>query len=160
MIQIKQIFSQDHEIISNVFREINVLRNNYPNFNLWFSKVVRQLQSNNRKMYVALDSKKIAGVLILKHDKEESKICTLRVSTNYRGLGIGSFFMNIAISEFKTDKPFITVSGVHKDDFSGIFAKYGFEDPTEYPDYYYNGDCEYAYNGILTPKSSELNKVV
>ena len=110
MIQIKLVSSWDHHMISNIYHEIRLLQSNYPNFSLWFAKVVRQLNSTTRKMYVALDEGKIAGVLILKRDNEENKICTLRVSEHYRGRGIGSRLMNIAITELKTNKPLITVS--------------------------------------------------
>lgn len=160
MIQIKLVSSWDHHMISNIYHEIRLLQNNYPNFSLWFAKVACQLNSTTRKMYVALDKGKIAGVLILKRDNEENKICTLRVSEHYRGQGIGSRLMNIAITELKTNKPLITVSGAHINEFSGILSKYGFELRQKCKDYYCKGDYEYAFNGVLVPNSFKLSEAI
>ena len=160
MIQINPVSSYDYNLISNIYHEISLLQDSYPNFSIWFAKVVGQLNSNTRKMYVALDHKTIAGVLILKRDNEESKICTLRVSEHYRGLGIGSRLMSIAFTVLQTNKPLITVSGLHIDEFSDILCKYRFELYQKYANYYGTGDCEYAFNGALIPESFEVSKAV
>lgn len=68
------------------------------------------LYGEDRDIFFVRDSlDKIIGLVSLKKDCIESKICTLYVLESYRGFGIGQILMDEAIKFLGTDKPLITI---------------------------------------------------
>ena len=129
------------------------LRSDYPNFVSWFRKRVEtSLKKGTRKIYIAVPSEdptKIAGVLILKDESYEKKICTLCVLSEYQHCGIGTALLQHSISILNVSKPLITVSGRCIKEFHSIFSKFGFSLFGEYPKYYLPDCIEYSFNAPI-----------
>lgn len=135
--------------IERVYEMLSPLEKEYPDFEHWFyATIVPGLRVGSRKIFVASFSDEIAGVLILK-DANEKKICTLRVLPEYRRMGVGRQLMQRAVQILNIDRPLITVSDMHLDEFKPLFAEFGFSFTAAYIDYYRQGSIEYAYNGYL-----------
>ncbi len=149
---IKKITNVDFKIDS-IFSELSFLKNEYPDFYVWFyDKVVSGLSDNSRQIFLAstpLSFGKVNGVLILKNTDFEKKICTLYVNKESRMNGIGQKFMDIAFNELNTDKPLITVSDARLKEFDRLLNKFNFESVDALPDYYAYNHTEYTFNGHL-----------
>src|SRR5262249_16978710 len=77
-----------------VSAEYSFFRGLYPTFTQWFEhRVVPGIATGERTIVMREGSGSMAGVLILKHDGIERKLCTLRVRDELanRGLGIRLF---------------------------------------------------------------------
>ena len=160
---IRCIETKEKSLIKSIGDMLSFLKKDYPYFYNWYNgKVVNKKDNGSRNIYIATpvdNSNVIAGVLILKDTKEEKKICTLCVMEAYRGNGIGSSFVELAIEVLKTNKPMITVSESNRDLFSPLLLKYKFEEKKEYLGYYRNGSSEFSYNGYL-PEYRSACKVI
>lgn len=92
-------------------RSLIGLRDCYPNFENWFdSKIVPNINSGKRKLFLATQNSEFAGALILKSDLNEKKICTCFVNPKYRSNHLGLDFIRIASEELETYKLAISVS--------------------------------------------------
>ena len=149
---IKRITAVDSKIDS-IFSELSFLRTEYPEFYSWFyDKVVPELSNGSREVFIAqtpLSFGKVNGVLILKKNCSEKKICTLYVDEKSRLNGIGQRFIDIAFNELNTDKPLITVSDNRISDFSRLLKKNNFEIVDSLSNYYSENHVEYTFNGHL-----------
>lgn len=144
-----RIRPNDKKMINSVFRSVKDLEEEYPNFKNWYyQSVVPGLIDGTRNIFAVVCNGEIVAIMILKN-AEEKKICTLRVSKNYRNLGICSKLLKIAFKELQTAMPIITVSDKHKYEFENVLNRNGFVLEKAYPDYYINGVVEYSYNGLL-----------
>lgn len=136
--------------IRSVYSSLATLEQEYPDFKKWFfNSVVPELKDGRRNLFVACYDKEVAGILITKDSNEEKKICTLRVSPEYRNVGIGTQLMAVAISTLNTSRPLITVSDDHISEFIKLFNRFGFILNSIHVDYYRQGHIEYAFNGTL-----------
>lgn len=153
----------DKGLIKKIGETLSFLKKDYPDFYNWYNdKIVNGVDKGSRHIFVATpmnNSNIIAGVLILKDEREEKKICTLYVMENHRGKGIGVAFIDCAINVLKTNKPMITISEHNKELFNPLLSKYNFKENKEYPDYYRKGVSEFAYNGYLHEFSSVLQAI-
>ena len=149
---IKKITS-DSNRLDSVFGELSFLKTEYPYFHEWFyNKVASGLSDNSRKIFLAttpLSFGKVSGIMILKNNKHEKKICTLYVGREYRARGIGKRFMEIAFNELDTNKPLITVSDNRLKEFDALLNKFNFEFVDALPNYYSYKHIEYTFNGHL-----------
>ncbi len=129
------------------------LRSDYPNFLSWFrTRVKNGLKNGTRKIYIAVPSKnpsKIAGVLILKDESYEKKICTLCVLKEYQHCGIGTALLQQSINTLNTSKPLITVSSRYIEEFHSLFNKFEFNLFQKYPSYYLPEYIEYSFNAPI-----------
>lgn len=133
--------------VYNILKELGI---EYPNFYTWYhDKIVPGLLIGDRKIIISLVKNIIAGVAILKCDKNEKKICTLRVHPFFRSKGIGTCLMGKSLEILGTPRPLITVSGTRVIQFIGLFRKYGFKLTQVCKNYYTNGRFEYIFNGSL-----------
>lgn len=150
---INQIISSEAASIKKIGEILAFLKKDYPDFFAWYNnKVVPGLNVEQRQIYIATPENRIdeiAGVIILKDDGFEKKICTLYVFEKYRRQGVGSMFIELAINILGTKLPMITVSDSNKEEFVDLLDKYGFEYYQEYPSYYKNDISEHSYNGYL-----------
>lgn len=150
---IKHIEYHEKETQNKILGMLLFLRKTYPNFKEWYLEcVVPGLRNGTRGLYVAYADKEeteIAGILILKNEYAEKKICTLCVLPKFQGMGLGKQFVELALSELNDEKPLVTVPESHKSEYTGLFARFGFELYKEYVGYYRPQQSEYAYNGYL-----------
>lgn len=140
-------------LLDNIFGKISFLRSEYPDFYNWYhNTVLNGLSNGTRKIFIAKTTfsfEKINAILIIKNTKEEKKICTLYVDKETRFMSFGKKLMDIAMNEFNSEKPLITVSENNIDMFRPFLAKYDFEEKDALLNYYKNGKVEYTFNGHL-----------
>lgn len=99
----------------------------YPNFDAWFNfKFRRQLATSQRKMIIAHDGSKLAGVSLLKCSKNESKISTLFVAPEFRNRDIGQNLIERSLSSLNSLDAFITVAEERQQELSPLLVKNGF----------------------------------
>lgn len=139
-------------LVNEIYNSLFDLRYEYANFRSWyFNKVIPQIESGERDIFVTMSKNNIAGVLIVK-DEIEKKICTLRVSPYYQKQGLGKVLFEKAFDKLQIEKPIITVSQKRYRQFSKILEYYGFEFACTAIHYYSYGSVEHCYNGILEKK--------
>ena len=150
---IKYVNSYEREKVNSVLDQLAFLRNAYPDFVQWFQqKVIPGLKSGHRCIYIATpinDSKRIAGVLILKKETTEKKICTVCVFPQYQNQGLGTTLLRQSIQDLQTPHPLITISSLYLPEYYSLLNKFNFSLWGKYQDYYRNGLVEYSYNGPI-----------
>lgn len=150
---IEPIDYADRARIRAIERTLKFLRSDYPNFIPWFrTRVKFGLKKGTRKIYIAVPTAnpaRIAGVLILKAEAHEKKICTLCVLEEYQHCGIGTALLQRSIDILNTPKPLITVSDRYMKEYLPLFHKFGFALFQEYPNYYFPDRSEYSFNAPI-----------
>lgn len=142
-------------IFNDLYKEISLLNNDYPNFKEWYlEKVYNGFLNNDREILLAInrtESKRIniAGLSILKLNENQKKICTLRTSPKFRRSGIATQLFEKSFEILECSKPLFTVSDFKDSDFSFHTKKYGFKKEFEICDLYKRGHAEFIYNGTL-----------
>lgn len=121
----------------------------YPNGAEWLSTKVFSDDSSRLLLLSQLPDGLVNGFSILKNDDFEKKICTLFVSPDFRGNGIGTALLNRSLDLLGCDKPLITVSDDLLLSFIPLFSRYGFGNTESYVDRYRDGHIEYSFNGVL-----------
>lgn len=138
------------KIVNQVFYFLRNLEVEYRGFSAWYwNKVVPSVLVGDKEMIVAKFNREITGVIIIKNEANEKKICTLRVKKEFRNHGIGRRLMEMAFMELNTQEPFITVSSMRIMQFKNIFKYYGFKPSAIYNNYYNSGRIEICFNGSL-----------
>ena len=137
----------------------------YPGFNKWYWSLFENSRlKNDRNIIFYVNGTNIVGVAILKQNKEEKKICTLRVAPMYQNLGIGSALIERSFELLDCEKPLITIHVSKYRSFKHIFDKYGFELEQQITGYYGLFKSELSYNGVLdcnvTDSHSELENII
>ena len=158
--RLKRIKSYNDPHFRQISCVLSKLRNEYPGFHRWFNTTVKVgLSNDSRQVWIAISSHgEMAGILILKKQPEEKKICTLYVLEKFRNQGIGTLLMKTALKQVGTDKPLATVSSNHINEYSRLLKKYQFLPKKIYKDYYRSGVSEISFNGELLDTSHLLEK--
>lgn len=122
----------------------------YPDFKKWYStKVIPGLINNSREIITEYRNNQLIGIAIIKKEKDEKKICTIKVIPEYQNKGIGIKLFKKSLKALNTDKPFVTVPEERFNEFHKIFTHFGFTLTQIKEDYYRKGKKEYIYNGAL-----------
>lgn len=150
----RTIYLDKNTIIDNEKYSIKIdeflkdLNKDYPDFRNWLhNKVFVENLLIDRFIIIKEINDEIVGISIMK--LSEKKICTFRIHSNYRGLGIGTELMEESIGVLGESFPHITISENMLDMFSGIFKKFDFKLFDTYQDYYKIGVTEYSYNDYI-----------
>ena len=112
-----------------------------------------------REIIICEYNKEIVGISILKNTDNERKICTLRVSKNFRHLGIGRELLKSSIDWLEDEKPLITVHRTRQKEFNSLFNYFNFKLEQKKWSYYSLFNTELVYNGELPGKNIILNKL-
>ena len=121
----RTIFSK---LVYQTYSLIDFIGEDYEHLCEWYwSKAVPWVFSNHMDFFLALNSGKVIGVLIAKKEKEERKICTLFVSSEYSHKGIATHLINDSFEFLETTKPIITFSEYKIYQFMPIIRKYGWQ---------------------------------
>lgn len=154
----QEIFNKNPELlpqyISMLNEDILFLRGAYPNFDKWLhTKVIPGIKNGERSLIIETRDDRVAGIMILKNDGDEKKLCTLRVRPEYESLGLGIRLFNEAFKTLETEKPLLSVSDAALPKFDKIFKYFGFNMEGEYRDLYVSPSTEISYNGLLFEKT-------
>lgn len=126
------------------------LRGSYPCFDSWLlRKVIPGIMQGERSLIIELRADRIAGFMILKHSKNERKLCTLRVRPDFESRGIGVRLFNEAFEALQTTRPLLTVSETNAPKFEMLFRYFGFSKEATYENLYVPRVRELAFNGLL-----------
>ncbi|WP_140456886.1 MULTISPECIES: GNAT family N-acetyltransferase [Priestia] len=140
-----------------IYESLATLNKNYPEFKTWYyDKIIPGIQNGQREIIMTYDDKLISGISILKNTHSEKKICTLRVSSNYRKNGIGKILFEKSLDILNSDSPIITISENKIHQFRSLLNYYGFELSQVIPGCYVDSQDEYVYNGALTNTKTPL----
>ncbi len=159
MANIIQLKYDDNSDLELVRKSLIGLRKCYPGFSKWFDdKILPNLKSGSRKVFLATHKLEFAGALILKDTETEKKVCTLFVNPNNRFRHIGSDFLRIASEELETYKLPITISDEAKPWFYNNL-NFNFYTKDIKHDYYKNGYDEYFGYIMYHDQDRELIKI-
>ncbi len=124
----------------------------YPRIDSWFiDKVVPGLRAGTRHLVRLERHGQIAALGIAKAEDGEAKICTVRVSPEFVGRGMGIRVFESLMSWLGTDRPLATVSEAKLGDFQRIFDHYGYRLTSVCNGLYTPGRAEYLFNEPLSP---------
>lgn len=123
------------------------LNDSYPGYKDWFSKQIIGCFKNERTILYTKNDDKISGVIFLKKDNNESKICTLYVLPEYRKNDIATKLIEASFEYLGTSKPLATVNSSKLEMFSKIINKYGWEISEKIDNIYNDGETEIVLNG-------------
>jgi len=153
--EIKKIYKQE------IYRFLGRLIFEYHGFSKWYFDLFMESAElkSNREIIICENGLKIAGIAILKKDKEEKKICTLRVAREFQHQGIGHRLVEMCMRELCTDKPMITLHQNKLDQFKNILSYYNFELEETQKHYYSIFSTELVYNGFLPKKKILFNQI-
>ena len=118
--ELKRFIIEFYEITS-------FLNDSYPEYDNWFLKHIVGCFKNQRTILYTKDNDKISGLIFLKKDLEETKICTLYVLPEYRNKDIASKLIEASFEYLGTSKPLATINSSKLNMFSKIIDKYGWE---------------------------------
>lgn len=135
------------ELILKFYEITFFLNDSYPGYKDWFSKQIIGCFKNERTILYTKDSDKISGLIFLKKDKDESKICTLYVLPEYRKMDIATKLIEASFKYLETSKPLATINSSKLEMFSKIIDKYGWEITEKINDIYNEGETEIILNG-------------
>lgn len=123
----------------------------YPNYFKWYwTKEIPRVFEGSGEVITCVINQKVTGVIFLKKDAQEKKICTLFVSEKYRRRHIGTKLLEMAFNYLDTTKPLITIPDYKVKMFGKIIKKYNWQLTQKMNKGYYNNtSCEYVYNGNL-----------
>lgn len=143
-----KIFS---EIISKAYNVTDHICKDYPkHFSWYWEKTVPAVLQGTRDILIATINKKVAGVVFLKKEKSEKKICTIFVLEEYRGCGIATMLLEESFRYLGTTKPLLSIADYKIKQFSAIIKKYGWEQTQILNDGYYNDTSqEIVFNGKI-----------
>lgn len=126
---------------------LNTAASLYPGFHAWFAtKTLPGLIRNERSLILVYRSGDFAGFAILKHAKDENKICTFCVLPEHGGNGLGTELMKASLDIFNGVLPGITVAERLHRQFRPLLTKFGFGCPLASFGLYREGDFEYVYD--------------
>ena len=135
------------ELILKFYEITFFLNDSYPGYKDWFSKHIIGCFKNERTILYTKDNDKISGLIFLKKDSDESKICTLYVLPEYRNMDIATKLIEASFKYLETSKPLATINSSKLEMFSRIIDKYGWEITEEISDMYNKGETEIILNG-------------
>lgn len=132
---------------NQVYRFLSDLEGFYPQFNSWFHlKVLSGIPNGDRKIITKTSGNRIIAVAILKKTDSEKKICTFRVSEEFRNNGLGTELMKESLKWLEYKKPLITVNEENITEFRSFLPKFDFGHPIELEGMYRNGKSEFIFN--------------
>lgn len=150
-------------LADSIYNITDFIRDYYPNHRNWFIKkqLPGVINGNERDILFVRDPENldnIIGMTCIKNTKEEKKLCTLFVSPEFRGKGIGSSLMEEALRLLGTDRPLVTFPNHLKDTMNPFIVKYKWKLIETVPNAYGKGKDELCYNGTLKKRKTMPKK--
>jgi len=101
----------------------------------YYSKNIPRVLNGSGDIIFYLDGLSVAGLSILKKDLEESKICTLMISEDYRKKGYSKELLESSFDYLGTDKPLITIPSNRIEEFNKIIEFYDWKESIRTDEY-------------------------
>lgn len=148
------------DLATKIYLTTDFISRDYPNYKNWyFTKQLPGIIKNERNILFARNpenKEEIIAVACLKKTEEEQKICTLYVSDNARGLGIGSTIIEESMKWLETTKPFITFPDYKLDMFKPFIEKYDWKLTEKVYGLYKDKTEELCFNGTFNKDKKGL----
>ncbi len=145
------------KLATKIYMITDFICEDYPKHKEWyFTKQLPGIIKDERNILFARNPEnydEIISMACLKKDNEEQKICTLYVSDQCRGLGIGTAIVEESLKWLGTTKPLITLADYKLDMFKPIINKYGWELTEIVSGLYNDRSQELCFNGTLIKNS-------
>lgn len=143
--QIYKLTSEEMEVLNF----LKSMSDDYPSIERWFiDTVIPGYRHGTRHIVKVERHGKLAGLGIAKKENDEKKICTLRVTDDYIGRGIGYRLLDDMPHWLDDDKPHVTV-GAHKMPmFNKMFDRYNFVKSDQKSGMYVPSKIEIGFNGV------------
>lgn len=143
--------SPDHikEVYFNKVRHfLYDLNCDYPFFEEWLEHVFVMTSTDERSIIICESDEgiDIYGVCIIKKNKNEKKICTLRVAKEMQRQGIGTHMVSMAIVLLDDEYPLITVPEKHIEPFKRFLSFFNFKIRNKVKSVYNEDTYEYYFN--------------
>ena len=139
---------------------VNKLFYEYPDFNQWYEHIFTDNGSLivGREIIMCEYDRTIVGVIVLKKQDGEKKICTLRVANQFQKVGIGKKLIKMGFEWLESETPLMTVNSYKVYQFKSLIDYFGFELSQEKVRYYNLFSTELVFNGELPEKQSIFNR--
>lgn len=144
----RKLFSR---IVAESYSLTDASISDYPERFRWcWTKQAPGVLDETREIIAACINGRIAGVIFLKKDGAERKICTLYVLDEFREKGLATVLLNEAFAWLGTTRPLITIADYKVGMFEGLIKKHHWR-KTQVLDsgYYNNHSKEFVYNGEI-----------
>ena len=138
-------------IVAKAYNVTDHICKDYPQFFSWYwEKTVPEVFKRTRDILMATVNEEVAGVIFLKKEGNEKKICTLFVLEEYRKQGIATALLQEAFKYLGTTRPLVSIADYKLDQFSSIIKKYDWKETQILSDSYYNNTSrEIVFNGKI-----------
>ncbi|CCO47129.1 hypothetical protein VIBNISOn1_230028 [Vibrio nigripulchritudo SOn1] len=132
---------------SNVLCFLQSLSGDYPDIDSWFlNTVIPGLSDGSRKIFAHVRQNEIISLAIAKKSSDEKKICTVRVSPEFNGIGLGVKLFKLSMDWLETSTPHLTVSEDNYPKFERIFKHFGYRLTSTHNSLYQEGKVELLFN--------------
>jgi len=119
----------------------------YPDIIGWFERTaIRGIMRNERAIITVSHADRLAAFAILKHTRNESKICTFMVLESFRFSGVGTQLMKHCLSMFPGTMPGISISEEALPPFLPLLKRFRFGMPLVHTSPYVRGIDEYVFD--------------
>ena len=150
------------DLATKIYMITDFICEDYPKHKEWyFTKQLPAIVGDERNILFARNPEnpnEIISMACLKKDNEEQKICTLYVSDNARGLGIGSAIIEESMKWLGTTKPFITFPDYKLDMFKPFIEKYAWNLTEKVYGLYKDKTEELCFNGAFNKDKKDSSK--
>lgn len=137
------------KLLDNLYDITSSIEKDYPNHKKWFyDKFVNELDGKKREIIFGVKDNQIAGVIFLKKEVDEKKICTIFIRENYRKDGLGTLLLQESFKFLKTEQPLISMPDYKEACFKKIIDKYKWKNTQSIKSLYSN-NAEIVFNGYL-----------
>lgn len=118
----------------------------YPNFNVWLRTTFAEgLVAGERKILIAGEAGRLAGLALLKDNGTEKKICAFFVMPEHRGAGLGTALMREALKQLGEQEIVISVAEERVSELIPLLLKNNFHLSEIKEGYYRKNKKEFYY---------------
>jgi ASC-1-like (ASCH) protein len=148
------------DLINKVYVLTEPIHKIYPDYlNWYFGKVVPGLLDGSREILVCTINKSIAGIVILKKDPNEKKICSCYIPSKFEDIGVLEKLLKKSFEILYTKKPLISISEYSIYMFEEIIKTNNWEQTQVLPVGYYNDSYkEFVFNGEISKQEEQIKK--
>lgn len=138
------------KIVVESYMMTNKISEDYPDYcDHYYTKDIPGIFDGERELFAVYSKGSIIAMAITKKTKEEKKLCTFYVKSEYRGSDIMTELAEACFKWLGTSRPLASVPEHRQQLIVTIVNKYHWEQTDVLEGYYKNGSNEVVYNGHL-----------